>query len=43
MEASMVKEKTERKIRQMTVKNSLGQGIGYFNGGKVIIGEKKLK
>lgn len=27
----------------MTVKNSLGQGIGCFNGGKVIIGEKKLK
>lgn len=43
MEASMVKEKIERKIRQMTVKNSLGQEIGCFNGGKIIIGEKKLK
>lgn len=39
----MSKEKIETKIRQMTVKNSLDQRIGYFNGGKRIVGEKKLK
>ena len=39
----MGKEKIENKIRQVTVKNRLGQRIGCFNGGKRIVGEKKLK
>ena len=36
----MVKEKIESKIRQMTVKNRLGQGIGCFNRERRIVGEK---
>lgn len=39
----MSKGKIENKIRQMTVKNSLGQRTGYFNGGKRTVREKKLK
>lgn len=40
MEGSMGKEKTENKIRQMTVKNSLGQSIGGFTRNKRTDGEK---
>lgn len=39
----MSTEKIENKIRQMTVKNRLGQRIGCFNRSKRIVGEKKLK
>lgn len=39
----MSKEKIENKIRQMTVKNRLGQRTGCFSGSKRIVGEKKLK
>lgn len=39
----MSKEKIENKIRQMTVKNRLGQRIGCFNESRRIVGEKTLK
>lgn len=43
MEASMVKEIIENKIRQMMVNNRLGQKIGCFSEAKRIAGEKKQK
>ena len=42
MEGSTGKEKIDNKIRQMTVKNRLGQRFGCFNGSKRTDGEEKL-